>query len=105
MRHLGKALADADKIPSRGEIIDRAAVILSVDDGRRLGRKPGEILRDGDAAEVGIAEKRVFSVMGVTTLPARISCEATSKMRRCTSSKKWSGLSVRSPTRRRRRRC
>ena len=45
------------RLPAHGEIVDRAAVILGVDDGRRLGREAGEILRDGDAAEVLVAQE------------------------------------------------
>ena len=52
-------LADADQAAPDGEVVDGAAVILGVDDGGRLGREAGQILRDGDAAEIVVAEKRL----------------------------------------------
>ena len=57
-------LADIDQVPAHGEIVDRAAVILGVDDGRRLGRQAGEILRDRDAAEVLIAQEGLHGDRG-----------------------------------------
>ena len=34
------------------QVVDRAAVVLGVDDGRGLGGEPGEVLADGHAANV-----------------------------------------------------
>ena len=51
-------LADADQVAADREVVDGAAVILGVDDGRRLGGEAGEILRDGDAAEILVARER-----------------------------------------------
>ena len=39
-----QVLADGDQVPPDREIVDRAAVIVGVDDGRRLGDEPGEVL-------------------------------------------------------------
>ena len=50
-------LADLDQLAADREIVDGAAVVEGVDDRRRLGGEPGEILRHGDAAEIVLAEK------------------------------------------------
>ena len=39
-------LADADQVAADREIVDGAPVILGIDDGRRLGGKPRQILID-----------------------------------------------------------
>ena len=52
-------LADDDELPAHGKIVDRAAVILSVDDGRRLGREAGKVMRHGHAAEILVAQERL----------------------------------------------
>ena len=78
-------LADEDEIAAKSEIVDGAAIVLGVDDGGCFRRQAGEILRHGDAAEIVFA-KKVFNVIGEASLPARINCEAMSKIRRCTSS-------------------
>ena len=50
-------LADRDELAPHREIVDAAAVIVGVDDRRRLGGEAGEILRHGDAAEIVLAEE------------------------------------------------
>ena len=45
-------LADQDQRAADGEVVDGPAVIAGVDDGRRLGGEPGEILRHGQAADI-----------------------------------------------------
>ncbi len=50
-------LADQDQIAPDREIMDGAAIVLGIDDRRRLGGEAGEILRHGDAAEIMLAEK------------------------------------------------
>ena len=52
-------LADADEIAAHREVVDRAAVILGVDDGRRLGGEAREVLRHGQAAEIVFAQERL----------------------------------------------
>ncbi len=47
-------LADADQVPTQRQIVDRASVILRIDDGRRFGCEAGEILRYRHAADVGL---------------------------------------------------
>ena len=47
-----------------GEVVDGAAVILGVDDRRRLGREAGEILRDGDRPPRSWSPRKVFRVIG-----------------------------------------
>ncbi len=47
-------LADADQIAAERQIIDRAAIILRVDDGGGFGGEAGEILRAVHAADVEI---------------------------------------------------
>ena len=50
--HLG---ADADELPALGELIDRAAIFLGVDDGGGARRKPRQI---GGAADVADGLRR-----------------------------------------------
>src|SRR5208337_4418032 len=50
-------LADRDQLAPHGEIVDAAAVVVSVDDRGRLAREAGEILRHGDAAKIMFAEE------------------------------------------------
>ena len=50
-------LTDRDQLPPQGEIVDAAAVVVGVDDRRRLAGEAGEILRHGDAAEIMFAEE------------------------------------------------
>ena len=40
-----------------GEIVDGAAVVLGVDDGRRFGGEPGQILADGQAGDVDVGRQ------------------------------------------------
>ena len=49
--------ADGDQIAPNGKVMNHPAVIGGIDDRRRLRREAGEILRDGDAAEIVFAEK------------------------------------------------
>ncbi len=49
-------LADGDQLPAGGEVGDGAPVIQRVDDRRRLRGEAGEILRDREAAEIGVPE-------------------------------------------------
>ena len=53
-RLVHQILADADEVATQRQIVDRAAVILRVDDGGRFGCEAGEILRDRHAADVGL---------------------------------------------------
>ncbi len=46
------ALADEDEVAPDGEIVDRPAVVLGIDDGGRFGCEAGEILRHRHAADV-----------------------------------------------------
>jgi hypothetical protein len=55
--HVDHVLADGDQVPAHREVVDGAAVILRVDDRGRLGGEAGEVLRDGDAAQVLIAQE------------------------------------------------
>ena len=53
-------LADADQLAPGRQIVDRAAVVVGVDDRRRLEREPRQILLHGEAAaEVVLAEERL----------------------------------------------
>ncbi len=52
-------LADVDQLAPHRQIVDGAAVIVGVDDRRRLGGEAREILRHADAAEVVLAEERL----------------------------------------------
>ena len=52
-----RVLADLDQFAPDRQIIDGAAVIIGVDDRRRLGGEARQILRHGDAADIVIAEK------------------------------------------------
>ena len=49
--------ADIDQLAPDGEVMNGAGVIDGVDDRGRLGRQPRQILRNGHAAEVVVAEK------------------------------------------------
>ena len=57
IRDIDQILADADQVPADREVVHRAAIILRVDDGRGLGGKAGEILRDRHAAEILVAHE------------------------------------------------
>ena len=74
-------LADGDQVAADREIIDGAPVVLGVDDRRRFGGKPRQILIDAEPGDVESAGRKVFSVTGVASLPARTSSLASSKMR------------------------
>src|ERR1700734_2094855 len=50
-------LADRNEFAPHGEVIDAAAIVVSVDDGRRLAGEAGEILRHSDAAEIMLAKE------------------------------------------------
>ena len=50
-------LADRDQFAPHGEVVDVAAVVVGVDDGRRFASQAGEILRHGDAVDVMLAEE------------------------------------------------
>ncbi len=50
-------LADRDQVAPEREVVDAAPVVVGVDDGGRFGREPRQILRNGHAAEVVVAEK------------------------------------------------
>src|SRR5208282_2276726 len=50
-------LTDRDQLAPHGEIVDAAAVVVSVDNRRRFAREAGEILRHGDAAKIMFAEE------------------------------------------------
>ncbi len=47
-------LADPDQVAPQRQIVDRAPVILRVDDGGRLRREAGKVLADRHAADVGV---------------------------------------------------
>jgi hypothetical protein len=51
-------LADEDEAPARRQIVDRAAVILGIDDGRRLRREPREVLGQRQGPEIDLADMR-----------------------------------------------
>ena len=42
--HVDHVLADPDQIAADGEVVDRAAVVLGVDDGGRIAGETGEVL-------------------------------------------------------------
>ena len=50
-------LADRDQFAPHRQVVDVAPVIVGVDDGRRFGREPRQILRHRDAADIVLAEK------------------------------------------------
>src|SRR5271154_3066584 len=50
-------LADRNEFAPHGEVIDAAAIVVGVDDGRRLAGETGEILRHSDAAEIMLAKE------------------------------------------------
>ena len=54
-------LADDDQRAARGEIVDRAAILGGVDDGRGVGGEPAEILRHGHVRvdRLGVLEERL----------------------------------------------
>ena len=52
-----EVFADVDQVAADREVVDRAAVILRIDDRRRLCRETRQILRHGDAAQIMLAEK------------------------------------------------
>ena len=53
-RHVDHVLADADEVAPDREIVDGAAVIGGIDDGRRLGGEAGQILGDRQARNVDV---------------------------------------------------
>ena len=44
-------LADPDQVAAQRQFVDRAAVVLGVDDGGRFGGEAGEVLADRHAAD------------------------------------------------------
>ena len=62
------------------EVVDGAAVVLGVDDGRRFRGEPREVLARGQARDVEVGRQEVLSVTGLATLPARIRLAASSKI-------------------------
>ena len=52
-----QVLADDDQRAAHGEIVDRAPVVLGVDDGRRFGGEPREVLARGQARDVEIGRQ------------------------------------------------
>ena len=48
-------LADIDQLAPDREIVDCAAIIHRVDDGRRLGGEPGEVLGKRQSGDVGLS--------------------------------------------------
>ena len=52
-------LADRNELAPHREVVDAAAIVVSVDDGRRFAGEAGEILRHRHAAEVMVAEERL----------------------------------------------
>ena len=46
-------LADPDQIAAQRQFVDRAPIILGIDDGGRFGGEAGEVLADRHAADVG----------------------------------------------------
>ena len=51
-------LADRDQVAADREIVDRAAVILGVDDRGRLGGKARQILIEREAGNIGVARQK-----------------------------------------------
>ena len=47
-------LADGDQVAADRQIVDGAAVVLGVDDGRRFGGQPRQILIDGQAGDIEV---------------------------------------------------
>ena len=74
-------LADGDEVTPDRQIVDCAAVVLGIDDGGRFSGKPREVLIDRQAGDIEFAGRKVFSVTGVASFPARIRPPASSKMR------------------------
>ena len=52
-------LADRNELASHREVVDAAAIVVSVDDRRRFAGEAGEILRHRHAAEIVVAEERL----------------------------------------------
>ena len=50
-------LADGDQVAADRQVVDGAAVILGVDDGRRFGGKPRQILIDGQPGNVEVGRQ------------------------------------------------
>ena len=71
-------LADDDQRAPDREIVDGAAVVLGVDDGRRFGGEPREILACVQAGDVEIGRQEGLERDGLATLPARIRLAASS---------------------------
>ena len=46
-------LADPDQVAAQRQFVDRASIILGIDDGGRFGGEAGEVLADRHAADVG----------------------------------------------------
>ena len=47
-------LADGDQVAADREVIDGPAVVLGIDDGRRFGGQPRQILVDGQAGDIEV---------------------------------------------------
>ena len=71
-------LADRDEAAPDREIVDHAAVIGGVDDRRRFRRQAGPDIAGRVMPPRSWSPRKVFSVIGVAILPARISDAATS---------------------------
>ncbi len=79
-------LADADQVAAQRQLIDRAAVVLRVDDGGGFGGEPGEVLADTVMPPMSVsAGRKVFSVTGWRSCPRGSGC------RRCRRSVWWIG--------------
>ena len=50
-------LAYGDQVAPDRRLVDRAAIIGCIDDGRGVGRKPHQILRHGQPAEIGVRQE------------------------------------------------
>ena len=50
-------LADPDQVAAQRQVVDRAAVILGVDDGGGFGGEAGEVLADRHAADIGVGRQ------------------------------------------------
>ena len=70
-------LADLDQFAADRQIVDRAAIVVGVDDGRRLGGEARQILLHVTPPR-SCSPRKVFSVIGEASLPARISEPAIS---------------------------
>ena len=50
-------LADGDQVAADREVIDGAPVVLGIDDGRRFGGKPRQILIDGQPGDIEVGRQ------------------------------------------------